>query len=150
MKRVTVLVLFLSSLLPGGCLSRTPYENYPAGSLTEQQVATLRLSYIKKIVDEGGNTILELGQYDVAERFEYRLRPGRYQVVFNLWGWGFFSKNDALLNYEGVVDFKPGHRYEVKYQDCSVFDIFRDSCRKNSYKSYMWLEDVGTGEVLIQ
>jgi len=143
MKRVTVLVLLLCPLVLGGCLFRTPYENYPAGSLTEQQVATLELHFVKTIVDDAGNTILDIGERFSAERLEYRLTPGRYQIAFNWWGWPINN------NFEGIAELQPGHRYEVKFRECSVFS-FDGPCRQHSSKSYMWLEDVGTGEVLIQ
>ena len=144
-------VLPVCLLCLSGCATRVPFENYPAGSLSEQQVAIVRVGLIKRIVDEAGNVLLDLSRYEYAEHPEYRLKPGKYWVQFDYWGMPHHSPEDATLFYQGKVEFQAGHRYEVKHEDCNIyFDMARASCRENGYKSYMWLEDTVTGEVLIR
>ena len=150
MKHPAVVLSVCCSCL-GGCAVPAPFENYPSGSLGEQQVAIVRVGLIKRVVDQEGNVLLSLGRYEHPEHPEFRLKPGRYWVQFDYWGMPHHSASDPTLFYQGQVEFKAGHRYEVKHEDCNFyFDMLRTSCRENGYQSYMWLEDTVTGEVLIK
>ena len=150
-----VVVPLVSLLGALGCAAPAPYENYPAGSLSDQEVAIVRLGLIKEIKDEAGNTLTTTDKYGSTKHPECRLVPGMYWVRFDHWGMPFHDPRDQNLNYRGTVELKAGHRYEAKEADCDPFSLLfsesiRRGCRENDWGPYMWLEDTTTGEVLIK
>ena len=150
------MIVPLASLLGAlGCAAPAPYENYASGSLDEGEVAIVRLGLIKEVKDEAGNTLIATDKYGLTEHPECRLTPGKYWVRFDHWGMPFHDPKDQFLNYDGVVELKAGHRYEVKEVDCDPFSLLfsgtiRRGCRENGWGPHMWLEDTTTGEVLIK
>lgn len=72
-----------------GCAASAPYENSLPGSLSEHEVAIVRLGLINEIKDEAGNTLTATDKYGSTKHPKCRLVPGMYWVRFGHWGMPF-------------------------------------------------------------
>jgi len=76
-----------------------------------------------------------------------KLTPGTYMVGIKL-------EAPKRVAFQGTVDLKAGHVYRVKSETCFVPDsfvaaIFGGPCRGRGYAGTVWIEDTGTGEVVV-
>ena len=139
---LSLLVVCCSGIV--ACGTGPAYENYPALSLPDEQVAILNMEYIMEFKDEAGNYPLPglIKRPDAA-----RLPPGQYWIRVSDEGHRRHRQPYLRSVLSAQVELKAGHRYAVKYYTCWRFD-WSEICRDRRMDYWLQMEDIGTGEVV--
>jgi hypothetical protein len=136
MKHIFLLCL-LYMLFGSGCAS-TPKQVlhcYPGAELPNSSVSEIEMGYANYLIVDG------MYYAEGVEHSSVRLLPGEHKLNWST-TFGVSVLVDARMRVGMSVDEK------VNLEAGHTYRIFADRTTGHGYRTYTWIEDVGTGKVV--
>lgn len=136
--REVVLLFLLASMLGllWSCASTDDivYKLYPGPERPATEIVTLKLGNASEVIIDGMKV-------DRSDYGSVTLLPGRHLIRWNTW----FGVS-VLVEPSGFATRTAGHGVELKAGH--VYILKADRTTGHGYRTYLWIEDADSGEVI--